>query len=778
MKNTLLFRKASALMFWSFVMLFMLAPGKGFGQTYYPMSSGNYSETFIAWSGYSTNWNGLAILATGSVPVATKTTVASNGTLAVVGTSGAIGYDVTSSTKLVFLTTGTTDNAAAIACDLNLNFIGRNAGNLTFDYALVANTLVATGRASSLLVYYSTDGTTWTSLGGPYTVYNTIGSSTAAVPVNIALPGALSNQGTVKFRFYEYNGGTVIGTPGGNRPKISVDNVGVSSTAALTTPTLTNTTPPINITATSATLEGNVTATGGSSVLGTGSVYSTSPAPAIGGGGVTQLATSSPNAGTGTFSNGTVSLLAVNTQYYYNAYANNAQGTVYGTASSFYTLANVPSAPTVGGATSSSLNVAITSGDGNPGATTYAIEVGTGNYVQTATSSVLGGTPVYKTTAQWGTTTVTGLTDNTSYSFRVYARNGANVSTTFGAATSVSTLENSSPSFTPGLLASFSGVCKDATSSANSFSLIGANLTGSDVTIGPLTGYTFDNGGGYGNTVVISGYGTSISTTINVKFTPTAVQSYDGNIPVNGGGASNTVAVTGSGVNTAPSVSTGASSNVFSTTATITGSTTAGCTAITASGFVYGLASDLSGSTTTTTSIPSNLTGLSPNTIYYYRAYATDDAGARTTNAPSILNFTTTAIGTITALPATNPTGNSFDANWGTVDGADGYRLDVSTSSMFGIDVPTPNFPVVNNTGVVGTSGWTETNVIQAGGGSPYLELIQATSSVITPTMDLSTFSGTTLNFKARTFGGTNVPFQYLPIMELHFQQLWEHANP
>jgi len=199
-----------------------------FGQTYYDMSSGNYSESFTAWSGYSTNWNGNAILPTGSVPVATKTTAATT-TLATIGTSTAIGYNTASSTKLAFLATGATDNTAAVACDLNLNFTGRNAGNLSFDYALIFNSAVAVGRASSLIVYYSINGTTWTTLTGPYTVYNTIGSSTADVNVSIALPAALNNEPTVKLRFYGYNGGTVIGSPTGSRPRISIDNVSVTS---------------------------------------------------------------------------------------------------------------------------------------------------------------------------------------------------------------------------------------------------------------------------------------------------------------------------------------------------------------------------------------------------------------------------------------------------------------------------------------------------------------------------------------------------------------------
>jgi hypothetical protein len=205
----------------SFVLL--LLPSLAWGQTYFSMASGNYSETFTAWAGYSTNWNGLAVLATGTIPVATKTTIATT-TLATIGTGTAIGYDVASSTKLVFLTTGTTDNAAAVACDLNLNFSGRIANTIAFDAATIFN---STGnRVSSLKLYYSTDGTAWTEITGTNLPFVAINNVTSSASISVALPAALNNQSTVKLRFYCHNG---IGGTTGSRPKISIDNVAVSS---------------------------------------------------------------------------------------------------------------------------------------------------------------------------------------------------------------------------------------------------------------------------------------------------------------------------------------------------------------------------------------------------------------------------------------------------------------------------------------------------------------------------------------------------------------------
>ncbi|MBX7262507.1 MAG: T9SS type A sorting domain-containing protein [Chitinophagaceae bacterium] len=212
--------------FYLFFCLIVLAfATKTNGQTYYSLSSGDYTQDFNNWSGYATNWNGLPSEAIGSIPASTKRTVASNGTLAVVTTSPAIGYDVNPSTKLVFLSTGSSDNTSAVACDLNLDFSGRNAGTLSFDADKINNG--TGGRSATLRVYYSTDGTTWTELTGtdlPFTVFNNVAKSAA---ISVSLPAALNNASTVKFRFYYHNG---TGGATGSRPKITIDNLTVTST--------------------------------------------------------------------------------------------------------------------------------------------------------------------------------------------------------------------------------------------------------------------------------------------------------------------------------------------------------------------------------------------------------------------------------------------------------------------------------------------------------------------------------------------------------------------
>jgi hypothetical protein len=189
-------------------------------------------------------------------------------------------------------------------------------------------------------------------------------------------------------------------------------------------------------------------------------------------------------------------------------------------------------------------------------------------------------------------------------------------------------------------LTGFGNTCINTTAGPNSFIIDGADLDGSDITLAALSGFTYSetSGGTYTPTLSFTYTGNSFSgKTIYVKFDPTALQSYNGNIAVSGGGFSGlNISATGAGINTAATVSTGASSAVTATTATIAGSITdPGCSAITGYGFEYSTSTGFPNGTGTQ-AVASNLsggnfsvalTGLVPNQIYYYKAYVTTAAG-------------------------------------------------------------------------------------------------------------------------------------------------------
>jgi|GEM_PF-6241500 len=62
---------------------------------------------------------------------------------------------------------------------------------------------------------------------------------------------------------------------------------------------------------------------------------------------------------------------------------------------------------------------------------------------------------------------------------------------------------------------------------------------------------------------------------------------------------------------------------------------------------------------------------------------------------------------------------------------------------------------IAQHTGTLGTAGWTETSLAQgASGGNDYLQMVQSGSLLRSSIMDLNAYTGGSLTFKARTFGG------------------------
>ncbi len=225
-------------------------------------------------------------------------------------------------------------------------------------------------------------------------------------------------------------------------------------------------------------------------------------------------------------------------------------------------------------------------------------------------------------------------------------------------------------------LPTFGNVCINTTSASNSFVLDGNNLNGSAITVSGPTGYTFSEnaGGPFNLTTGLTYLGSSFSNkSIYVLFMPTAVQTYNGNITVNGGGVTNyPVTVNGAGVNDAPFVTTNAVTGIGATTATLSGIINyVGCAPVTAygfeystnSGFVTGTGITIFSSNLTGGNFSSTLTGLAPNTRYYYKAFAVSSIG---TTYGVQMAFTCTALPVVmSAQPGFNYTETFADiSNW------------------------------------------------------------------------------------------------------------------
>lgn len=186
-------------------------------------------------------------------------------------------------------------------------------------------------------------------------------------------------------------------------------------------------------------------------------------------------------------------------------------------------------------------------------------------------------------------------------------------------------------------LTSFGNVCLNTTAGPNSFTVNGLNLTAGNLSIGPLDGFSFSTtaAGTYSASLSLSQTGGSYAQDIFVKFMPTALQSYDGNITVSGGAATDiTISASGSGANNPPTAVSGSASAITYNAATLAGSISGtGCSAVTAYGFEYSTTSGFvsgtvaSSSNLSGTDFTANLTGLQPATTYYYKAFATNAGG-------------------------------------------------------------------------------------------------------------------------------------------------------
>jgi Bacterial Ig-like domain len=211
-------------------------------QTYFNLAAGNYLENFTniaSWTDLtsvgnagSNSFSGVAVSAAGAIPEATSMSVATTSFTATGASSGV----QRPPGNIHLLTTGASNNTTSVAVDLNLNFSGRTAGNLSFNAATVFN---STGdRQATLRVYYSTNSGTWTEVTGGNLPYVAINNVEGPQVISVALPATFDNQPQVKLRFYCHNG--PLGTFG-SRPKISIDDVAVTSTSS----GVADTTPPM-----------------------------------------------------------------------------------------------------------------------------------------------------------------------------------------------------------------------------------------------------------------------------------------------------------------------------------------------------------------------------------------------------------------------------------------------------------------------------------------------------------------------------------------------------
>ena len=378
------------------------------------------------------------------------------------------------------------------------------------------------------------------------------------------------------------------------------------------------TSPVSNITTSSATSGGNVTADGGAAVTARGVCWSTNQNPVVS---LTKAntGTTSDGSGNGNFTS-SISDLSPGTTFYVRAYATNSKGTAYGAQQTFTTTAVLSTVSTTNA--SSVTSTTATSG-GNISADGGASVTARGVCWSTSQNPTITNS---KTTDGAGTgsftSSITGLSPGTTYYARAYATN------------SIGTAYGNQISFTTTVVVP---VLTTTTASAvtSSSATSGGNITsdgGTSVTARGVCWSTSQNPT-TANSKTSNGTGTGSFTSSITGLSPGTtyyVRAYATNSA--GTGYGDQVSFTTAAV--LPTVTTTSFTNVTATSLTTGGNVTNdGGGAITARGVCYGTSPNPTIAGTKTTNgtgsgaFTSALSGLTAGVTYYVRAYATNSAG-------------------------------------------------------------------------------------------------------------------------------------------------------
>jgi uncharacterized protein (TIGR02145 family) len=395
---------------------------------------------------------------------------------------------------------------------------------------------------------------------------------------------------------------------------------------------------------------GNVTSDGGSPVLEKGVCWSTATGPTIN----NTKTTNGP--GTGSFGS-SIEGLSPTTKYYVRAYATNIVGTAYGSEVSFTTSAAPVQLPVLTTVSPGNItSISATSG-GDISSDGGASVTSRGVCWNTAGSPTTDG---LKTTEGSGTgpfaSTITGLTPNTKYYVRAYAINSTG--TGYGNEYNFTTLSASSAVLTTSAITSIAQTT--ASGGGNITSDGGAAITARGVC------WSLNQTPTLADAFTVNDFGTGIFNSQLTNLSPGRtyyVRAYATNST--GTTYGNQVSfLTASDI---PKVTTSSVGTVTATTATVGGEVldNNGSTTTT-----RGVCYNSIGSPTIADNIKSesggigtftmSLTGLTPNTSYYVRAFATNGVGTaygaqvQLVTPADIPTLTTNAITAVTTTTATS----------------------------------------------------------------------------------------------------------------------------
>jgi len=391
-----------------------------------------------------------------------------------------------------------------------------------------------------------------------------------------------------------------------------------------------STTTPTSITPTSAQSGGNVTHNGNSTVTARGVCWSTVTNPTI-----------SDNhtidgTGTGVFTSD-ITGLTYGTEYYVRAYATNINGTSYGNEVTFTTSPLLPTVNTNN--TTNITNNSATSGgnitsNGGASVTSRGVCWSTSSNPTISNNHTSNGTGTGAFTSE-----ITGITGSTQYYVRAYATNSEG--TSYGNEMTFTTISDpEAPIVTTDNVTNITSTT--ATSGGNVTSDGGASVTARGICWSSSSNPTTSDN----HTTDGSGTGTFSSNITGL--TPTT-QYYVRAYATNSIGTSYGNEVIFTTLAILPTVTTDVVTNITTTTATSGGNVTSdGGADVTARGVCWSTSSNPTTSDSYTTdgsgtgAFVSNITGLTSETLYYCRAYATNSIGIAYGNEVSFETLDTT----------------------------------------------------------------------------------------------------------------------------------------
>ncbi|MBR3797589.1 MAG: hypothetical protein IKK36_01555 [Bacteroidales bacterium] len=471
-----------------------------------------------------------------------------------------------------------------------------------------------------------------------------------------------------------------------------------------------------SITSNGATLNGKIVSNGTEPVTVKGFVYGTNESN------LTQNVSS-----TSTSNNFTKEItgLSPSRTYYYKAYAINAIGTTYGEVSSFTTPALV--APTVQtmSATSITVNGATLNGkvasEGSASVTERGFVYGTNS--NNLSNSVTSGTG-----AGSYNKSLTNLSSSTTYYYKAYATSSAG--TSYGAIESFTTQATVAPTV--------------LTVNASNVTVSGATLNGNVTAAGTSTvtarGFMYGTSATNLSQQVECGSGTGTFNKALTGLTASTTYYFKAYATSSAGTSYGAVESFTTQTPVAPTVQTMSTTSITQTGATLNGKVlSAGTYSVTSRGFVYGTsATSLTQnveSTSTTDNFSKALTGLTPSTTYYYKAYAINSVG---TSYGEVTSFTTLApvAPTVVTSDATDITMTGNATLNGSVT-SDGCATVTASGFVYGTNQNNLTTNVSCGTGT-GSMTYTLTGLTQ---GTTYYFKAYATNSVGTSYGEVKSFS-------------------------------------